>query len=316
MKEKTPAASLHPGRVLEAAGGVYTVRIESGEVVPASLRGRLKLESRAGDKVVAGDEVEIARDDAGGATIESVGQRRSMLARRAPGRSRGARIIVANPARIVAVFALARPAPNPRLLDRFLVTAEVNDLPAVVVANKSDLPESADSLPLFPPYTAAGYPVIRTSVKTGEGLDELRSVLCDSTSVVTGPSGVGKSSLLNAIEPGLALRIGAVSEAVGKGRHTTVTSRLIPLGCGGYVADTPGIRELGLWQVDQAMLADAFPEFREPAESCRFAPSCSHSHEPGCGVLDRVRDGTIAASRHESYLALLAEIQELERKRY
>lgn len=302
--------------MLEAAGGVYDVRLDSGEVVQASLRGRLKLESRTGDKVVAGDEVGIAREDAGGATIESVAPRRSELARRAPGRSRGAKVIVANPDRLVAVFALTRPAPNPRLLDRFLVTAEVNRLPAVIVANKTDLPDAADAMALFAPYADVGYTVIHASVKTGQGLDELRAVLCDGTSVVAGPSGVGKSSLLNAIEPGLSLRIGEVSEAIGKGRHTTVTSRLIPLGCGGYVADTPGIRELGLWQVDQAMLADAFPEFRERAESCRFAPSCSHSHEPGCGVLEGVRTGAIAPSRHESYLALLAEIQELEKKRY
>ncbi|HUF11678.1 MAG TPA: ribosome small subunit-dependent GTPase A [Longimicrobiales bacterium] len=316
MKDSPPAVAQHPGRVLEAAGGVYDIRLDTGEVVQASLRGRLKLESRTGDKVVAGDEVRVARDDIGGATIEAVSPRRSEIARRAPGRSRGAKVIVANPDRLVAVFALSRPAPSPRLLDRFLVTAEVNRLPSVIVANKSDLPEAADAVSLFEPYPAAGYTVIRTSVKAGQGLDELRALLCDGTSVVAGPSGVGKSSLLNAIEPGLSLRIGEVSEVVGKGRHTTVTSRLIPLGCGGYVADTPGIRELGLWQVDQAMLADAFPEFREPAESCRFAPSCSHSHEPGCGVLDGVSEGSIAASRHESYLALLEEIREADRKRW
>jgi ribosome biogenesis GTPase len=281
--------------------------------VQASLRGRLKLEARTGDRVVAGDVVEVALADDGGATIEAVEPRRSELARRAPGRSRGAKVLVANPDQLVAVFAVTMPDPNPRLLDRFLVAAEVNQLPAVVVANKTDL---ADGTDVFQAHERAGYRVLRTSVKTREGLDELRELLCSSTSVLAGPSGVGKSSLLNAIEPGLSLRIGEVSAVVGKGKHTTVTARLIPLACGGYVADTPGLRELGLWQVDGPMLADAFPEFREHAERCRFAPSCSHSHEPGCAVIAAVRRGSIAADRHESYLALLAEVDEERRKRY
>lgn len=307
---------MHPGRVLAAAGGVYDVELAGGEVVQASLRGRIKQQARTGDRVVAGDVVRVARDGAGGASIETVEPRTSELARRAPGRSRGAKILVANPDRLVAVFALTHPAPNPRLLDRFLVAAEVNRLPAVVVVNKNELPGADAAFAQFQPYVAAGYPVIRTSAKTGEGLDRLRAVLCDNTSVLAGPSGVGKSTLLNSIEPGLSLRVGDVSEVVGKGRHTTVTARLIPLGCGGYVADTPGLRELGLWEVDAARLADAFPEFREPAEQCRFAPRCSHSHEPGCGVRDAVRAQAIAPARHESYLALLAEIEERERSRW
>ena len=315
MKETSPAVERHPGRVLSAAGGVYDVELDDRSVVQASLRGRLKLEARTGDKVVAGDRVEIARDGTG-ATIESVEPRRTELARRAPGRSRGAKVVVANPDQLVAVFALTHPAPNPRLLDRFLVTAEVNGLPAVIVANKSDLLEEGTPGDVFAPQEAAGYRVLRTSVKTGAGLDALREILCGNTSVLTGPSGVGKSSLLNAIEPGLTLSVGAVSDAVGKGRHTTVTSRLIPLVCGGYVADTPGLRELGLWDVDAAQLADAFPEFREHAETCRFAPTCSHSHEPGCGVTAAIRKGRIHPDRHASYLALLEEIRDGERKRW
>jgi ribosome biogenesis GTPase / thiamine phosphate phosphatase len=315
MKETSPAVERHPGRVLSAAGGVYDVELEDGSVVAASLRGRLKLESRTGDKVVAGDRVEIARDGAG-ATIESVEPRRSELARRAPGRSRGAKVVVANPDQLIAVFAVTHPAPNPRLLDRFLVTAEVNGVPAVIVANKTDLLPPGEASDVFAPQEAAGYRVLHTSVKTGAGLEELRAMLCGNTSVLTGPSGVGKSSLLNAIEPGLTLSVGAVSDAVGKGRHTTVTSRLIPLACGGYVADTPGLRELGLWAVDATQLADAFPEFREHAGTCRFAPSCSHSHEPGCGVTTAMRKGRIHAHRHASYVALLDEIREGERNRW
>lgn len=314
MASTSSAVERLPGRVLSAAGGVYDIELDDRTVVQASLRGRLKLEQRTGDKVVAGDRVEIARE-AGGATIEAVQPRRTELARRAPGRSRGAKVVVANPDQIVAVFAVTHPDPNPRLLDRFLVTAEVNGLPAVIVANKTDLLPSGASSDVFAAQEAAGYRVLHTSVTGGIGLAELRDLLCGNTSVLTGPSGVGKSSLLNAIEPGLTLSVGAVSAAVGKGRHTTVTSRLIPLACGGYVADTPGLRELGLWQVDAPQLADAFPEFREHADSCRFNP-CSHSHEPGCAVIAAVRKGSIHPDRHASYVALLEEIREAERKRW
>ena len=315
MKQTSPAVERLPGRVLSAAGGVYDVELDDRTVVQASLRGRLKLEQRTGDKVVAGDLVEIEREGAG-ATIEAVKPRRTELARRAPGRSRGAKVVVANPDQLVAVFSVTQPVPNPRLLDRFLVTAEVNGLPAVVVANKTDLLSEGGSRAVFAAQESAGYRVLHTSVRTGEGLEELRALLCGNTSVLTGPSGVGKSSLLNAIEPGLSLGVGAVSSAVGKGRHTTVTSRLIPLQCGGYVADTPGLRELGLWEVDATQLADAFPEFREPAGSCRFAPGCSHSHEPGCAVIGAMRKGRIHEERHASYVALLEEIREGEKKRW
>lgn len=314
MKSTAPAVERVPGRVLSAAGGVYDVELDGGEVVAASLRGRLKLEQRTGDKVVAGDRVDIARDGEG-ATIEAVQPRRTELARRAPGRSRGAKVVVANPDQLIAVFAVTHPDPNPRLLDRFLVTAEVNGLPAIVVANKTDLLPPGASSDVFAAQEAAGYRVLHTSVKAGVGLDELRKLLCGNTSVLTGPSGVGKSSLLNAIEPGLTLSVGDVSKAVGKGRHTTVTSRLIPMACGGYVADTPGLRELGLWEVDAPQLADAFPEFRAYADTCRFNP-CSHSHEPGCAVTAAVRKGAIHPERHASYVALLDEIREAERNRW
>ncbi|HEX6589579.1 MAG TPA: ribosome small subunit-dependent GTPase A [Longimicrobiales bacterium] len=314
MTSTTSAVERFPGRVLSAAGGVYDVELEGGDVVAASLRGRLKLEQRTGEKVVAGDLVEVAREG-GGATIETVRPRRTELARRAPGRSRGAKVVVANADQLVAVFAVMRPEPNPRLLDRFLVTAEVNGLPAVIVANKIDLLDEGAAADVFAAQEAAGYRVIRTSVKADVGLAELRDLLCGNTSVLTGPSGVGKSSLLNVIEPGLTLAVGAVSDAVGKGRHTTVTARLIPLGCGGYVADTPGLRELGLWNIDARELADAFPEFRAHAESCRFNP-CSHSHEPGCAVGAAVRKGVIHPDRHASYVALLEEIREGERNRW
>ncbi len=191
------------------------------------------------------------------------------------------------------------------MLDRFLVLAEADDLPAVVVVNKVDLAEESAVADRFRVYADAGYPVVRTSARTGAGLDALEARLCgDRLSVLTGPSGVGKSSLLNAMEPGLGLAIGDVSEAVDKGRHTTVTARLIPLACGSYVVDTPGLRELGLWGVDPETLRHCFPEFIEHADHCRFS-TCSHTHEPDCAVRDAVDAGAVPRDRYESYRAML-----------
>jgi ribosome biogenesis GTPase / thiamine phosphate phosphatase len=295
--------------VLRSSGGVYDVQLEDGTVTEASLRGRLKLEQRTGDRVVAGDIVEVSRQADGALTIESVASRRSELARRAPGHGRRAKVIVANVDRVVIVFAAAEPAPNRRLLDRFLVLAEANELEPLIVVNKTELVDDDVVESLLAPYEAAGYATLRTSVKTGLNVAALRDQLCGSQSVVAGPSGVGKSSLLNAVQPGLGLRIGAVSEAVNKGQHTTVTARLIPLECGGHVADTPGLRELGLWGVEADELTACFPELARVADGCRFTRSCSHTHEPGCAVRAGVEAGEIDRERYESYCLLHAEAE-------
>lgn len=298
------------GLVRTAGGGVYEVELHQGGVVEASLRGRLKLEQRTGDAVVVGDVVEVARQEDGGHTIEAVGPRRTELARRAPGKGRQrAKVLVANVDQLVAVFAVTRPAPRLRLVDRFLVLAESSGLEAVVVANKVDLAASAEAaaaLRELESYEALGYPVLRVSVKTGEGMEALRERVCGRTSVFSGPSGVGKSTLLNTLQPGLALRTAEVSEAVGKGRHTTVAARLIPLDCGGYVADTPGLRELGLWGVEPGELDLCFPEFRPYLDDCRFGRSCTHTHEPDCAVAAAAATADIPPARLESYRALLA----------
>jgi ribosome biogenesis GTPase len=293
------------GIVRKTGGGKYEVRLESGAVVDATLRGRLKMEQRTGDRVVTGDRVEIGRHADGGITIESVAERETELARRAPGGGRRAKVIVANVDQVVVVVAAARPEPKLRMLDRFLVLAESNYLPAVVVVNKADLVPEAELAARFAPYEAAGYPVLRTSAREGIGIEALRERLCGRTSVLTGPSGVGKSTLLNALEPGLGLRTAEISEAVNKGRHTTVAAELVPLACGGYVADTPGLREIGLWDVPTEELAHYFPEFEPFLDRCRFAGSCTHTHEPGCGVREAVAAGQVASERYDSYRALL-----------
>jgi ribosome biogenesis GTPase / thiamine phosphate phosphatase len=296
--------------VLRAGGGVYDVELGDGTVAEASLRGRLKLEQRTGDRVVAGDVVEVTRQDDGSLTIESVAERRSELARTAPGgHGRKAKVIVANVDRVVVVFAAANPDPNRRLLDRFLVIAEANELEPVVVLNKTDLVDDDLASAFLRPYEAVGYDTIRASVVRGQGIEELRRCLAGDRSVVTGPSGVGKSSLLNAVQPDLGLRVGAVSEVIRKGRHTTVTAQLIPLDGGGYVADTPGLRELGLWGIDEELLPHCFPEFRELAPECRFS-TCTHMHEPACAVRAAVASGAADGERYESYRVLRQEAKD------
>jgi ribosome biogenesis GTPase / thiamine phosphate phosphatase len=299
--------------VLRASGGVYDVELADGTVAEASLRGRLKLQQRTGDRVVAGDIVTLDRQSDGSLTIESVLPRRSEIARRAPGHGRKAKVIVANIDRMIIVFAAASPTPNRRLLDRFLVLAEANEVEPFLVLNKAELVSDDEAATFLAPYVAAGYRTLLASAKTGTGLDELRALLCSGESVIAGPSGVGKSTLVNAVQPGLGLRVGEVSEAVNKGQHTTVTAQLIPLECGGYVADTPGLRELGLWRMDPADLAWCFPEFRSLVDECRFGSSCSHTHEPSCAVHEAATAGAIDAERYHSYRALYDESREQPR---
>jgi ribosome biogenesis GTPase / thiamine phosphate phosphatase len=325
------------GTVLQAQGGVYEIETPQG-VVAAVLRGRLKREEtrpeerrlrgrrgawkdqpaeqeeRSDERVAVGDRVVVEPVDTGSDAswvIRETMQRRSALSRRAPGKAPRPKTIVANVDQVVIVFAVAHPAPHMRMLDRFLVLCESQGLEPVIIANKIDLLPARELDRMFAPYLAAGYPVLRTSVKEGVGINALHERVCGRLSALTGPSGVGKSSLLNALQPGLGLRIGTVSEAVQKGRHTTVTARLIPLECGGYLADTPGLRELGLWGVDDSQLDACFPEFRPFIGSCRYGTSCTHTHEPECAVREAVEGGEIDRGRYDSYVRILSGDPEL-----
>lgn len=299
------------GTVLRAQGGAYEVETADG-LIEAALRGRVKREEKTGDRVVVGDRVDVETAEAGARTewmIVRVHERASLLARRAPGKAPRPKPIVANVDQALIVFAAARPDPHLRMLDRFLVIVADAELEATIVVNKTDVAGMDAARKTFAPYERAGYPVIYTAAKQGVGVDSVREAICGRTSVLTGPSGVGKSSLLNAVQPGLGLRVGAVSEAVNKGRHTTVTAQLIPLECGGYVADTPGLREVGLWEVDEDRLQFLFPEFEEVRHDCRY-PGCTHVHEPGCAVRAAVEAGAIAASRYASYVKLYEEARQ------
>jgi ribosome biogenesis GTPase len=314
--------------VLSGTGGVWRVRRDDGTVVEASLRGRVK-KSNAGRrpdgslrrdtiassadtlKLAIGDHVALEQDVTGAWAIAEILARRSRLARRAPGGGYGERIVAANVDQVVVVFAAANPEPHPRMLDRFLVIAEANHLASRIVINKVELvggPERARERWLD--YERAGYPVHFTSVKQRQGLDTLHAALAAQVSVLTGPSGVGKSSLLNAMFQGLDLRVGEISESVNKGRHTTVGGYLHPLpgAEGGYVADTPGLREVGMWALAPAELDACFPEMRPFLGTCRFA-DCTHTVEPECAVRSAVDRGDVSRPRYDSYVKLRAEMQ-------
>ena len=294
--------------VLQGTGGVWQVLTESGETRAVSLRGRLKKESGDAVKLAVGDAVVLTRDERESAwMISAIEPRRSKLARRAPGGARGERVIAANIDQVIVVFAAANPEPHPRMLDRFLVIAEGNDLRAHVIINKIDLVDVERTRERFADYTRAGYPLHLTSVKRGDGLDEVRAVLAGQVSALSGPSGVGKSSLMNTLYPGLNLRVGEISESVNKGRHTTVGAMLHPLPGGGAVVDTPGLREVGMWGLDPDALDVCFPELRPHLDGCRFR-DCTHAVEPGCAVRAALDAGELSHARWESYLKLRAEL--------
>jgi len=302
--------STHSGIILKAQSGFFTVLTDSGLTVVSQLRGRLKQKRQQADLATIGDRVTLTIQPDGKGMIEAVAPRQRVLARRAPtghGRSgqrdaaqEKAQVIIANPDQAVFVFACAQPSPRLGALDRYLVMAEAAGLPALICANKADLMARDQADRWFGLYPPLGYTVIYTSARTGQGLDELRERLRGRLSVLAGPSGVGKSSLLNALQPGLGLRAQTVSPTTHKGRHTTVYPELLPLDTGGFVADTPGMRALALWDIEPEELDGYFVEFKPIVAECEFR-DCTHLSEPGCAIRRAVAAGRISRSRYDSY---------------
>ncbi len=306
------------GTVMRSTGSWYTVRLDGeAEPLPARVRGKFRLQHEEIDEtnpIAVGDRVRVRREDDGTGLITEILPRRNQLSRRAAGRRVGREhVIAANVDAAWCVQATFQPKLNPGFVDRFLVMAEAYHLDAGLVINKADLLEgkarAQEAIGFWRGlYEGLGYPVLLTSAETGEGVEAFREALRGKTSVVAGPSGVGKSSLLNAVAPDLDLRTGAISAKTQKGRHTTTFATLYPLG-DGFVVDTPGIREYGIWDMEPPELGGYFVEMRPYIGHCRF-PDCTHDHEPGCAVTAAVDEGAISLERYGSYLNILASLRE------
>lgn len=291
------------GRVLHAIGAQHcAVQTPEGRRVECVVRRLVRTLAReARSAVVAGDEVlwEPTGPDSG--VIVRVEPRRSTISR---GSAHREHVIAANIDQAVIVVSVREPPLKPALIDRFLVSAEKGGVRAVVCLSKVDLIDPADVQPLAGVYARIGYDVVLTSVVTGQGLARLRELLQGRESVLTGQSGVGKSSLLNALDPTLALPTREVSADSGKGRHTTRVAELFPLSGGGWIVDTPGVRQMQLWDVAPGEVEGYFREFRPFVPDCRF-PDCTHTHEQECGIQRAVHEGLIASTRYEGYLRIL-----------
>jgi len=289
------------GLIIKAQSGFFTVETGSGFIV-CQLRGKLKQGRAKGDIAALGDQVWLTVLDDQTGVIEEVEERKQAIVRLDP-RPQGEyqQVLLANPDQALFVFACAHPQPKLRMLDRYLVIAEKQNIPPIIVANKLDLVDDAQEI--FGLYESIGYRVIYTSTKSGVGVNELHEALINKLSAFAGPSGVGKSSLLNAIQPGLGLAVNDISTAMNKGKHTTVTRQMFPLRDGGYVADTPGWKSLALWDTEPEEVDAYFPELRDLVAHCQFS-DCTHTHEPNCAVLTAVKDGRVHRERYESFLRL------------
>lgn len=297
------------GLVIRVLGAAYDVQGPDG-VVRCVLRGRLRRQTEGPQRPVIGDRVEFERVTPREGAIVAILPRRTALVRREPMDPSKAHVIAANLDQIVAVFS-AVPEPDLFQIDRYLAVAEANGLSAILCINKMDLVEDPESLQaLFTEYEALGYPVLYTSAITRVGLDALRERLQGKITAFIGPSGVGKSSLLNALQPGLALKIGSINPRTGMGRHTTTRSELIPFD-GGYLADTPGLRDIGVWGIRPEDLAACFPEMRPYIGRCEFS-DCLHLEEPGCAIRRAVARGKISRRRYESYRRILIDQQMIQ----
>ena len=292
--------------VVRATGSWYDV-LHDGETVRCRIRGRLRLKGvRSTNPVVVGDEVACEADEGGDYVIADILPRRNYVIRRDSNLSKESHIIAANVDQALLMASLRSPETPTEFVDRFLVTCEAYKVPVTILLSKLDLQDAEAVAEVRAVYEGAGYRVLEVSVREGRGVEEVRELLAGRTTLVSGNSGVGKSTLIQAIDPSLDIRTGEISESHHKGRHTTTFSTMYPLAGGGAVIDTPGIKGFGLIDIDEAELWHYFPEMMRVAPACRFY-NCTHTHEPGCAVTEAVKAGEIAWPRYESYLKIRDE---------
>ncbi len=298
------------GLVIKNTGSWYTVKTVEGSVVECKIKGNFRLKGiRSTNPVAVGDHVEIELNSQKTAFITAIGDRKNYIIRKSQNLSKQSHIIAANVDQAFLVVTVERPQTSTTFIDRFLATAEAYSVPVVLVFNKTDLLD--DSLMRYQRmmidlYDTVGYKCVAVSAETGEGMDELMEMLRDRITLLSGHSGVGKSTMINRLLPGVNLRTAEISDAHNTGMHTTTFSEMLPLPGGGYIIDTPGIKGFGTFDMEPEELTSYFKEIFRFSKDCRFS-NCTHTHEPGCAVLKAVEDHYIAASRYQSYLSMLED---------
>jgi ribosome biogenesis GTPase len=306
---------MQTGTVIKSTGSWYSIRLnDTGEVLQCRIVGKFRLDDiPLTNPVAVGDQVEIDLEGDGQGMIKKILPRRNYVIRQSPRNKHEMHLLAANIDQAVLIVTVVNPTLKPGFIDRFIVMIERDDIPVTIVFNKADLYDDED-LAVFEEmrevYEKIGYPCLLTSVPNQQGLEELRTILKDKTTLISGQSGVGKSTLVNAIQPQLELKTGEISDYSGKGQHTTTFAEMFPLSFGGNLIDTPGIKLLGFNYKDKTNIAHSFREFFKLSENCRFGGACLHRNEPGCAVREALENGEVSALRYTHYLTLLDEVDE------
>lgn len=305
-------SGMQKGRVLESTGSWY--KVDTGdEIINSRLPGKFRLDKKeVTNPITVGDMVDLEVNNDGSGNILKIHDRENYITRQATHGKRGEHILVSNLDQAFVVQSIRKPKLNEGFINRFLVTCEAYDVSAGIIINKMDLAKKGDLdfvEDMIGVYKSIGYPVYTCSIEDADSIEQLKSLFKDKLSAFIGPSGVGKTSILNAIDPDYNLKVGEISSSSNKGKHTTTFARLIPLEIGGFVADTPGIREFGLVNIEDWELSLYFPEMLEPRETCKFN-TCTHIHEPGCGVIAAFENGEIDPNRYHSYINMLESLED------
>lgn len=303
---------MEKGIVIKSTGSWYLVKRTNGEIIEARIRGKLRTKGlRTTNPVAVGDIVSLEKNE-DNFVITEIGERRNYIIRKSTNLSKEAHIIASNVDQTLLIATINHPVTSAVFIDRILATTEAYNIPAILVFNKSDLYDNTDrakATELITIYSEIGYRCLQVSAVTGQNITELRELLKDKVTVLSGMSGVGKSTLINCIEPQLQLKTASISDSHDTGKHTTTFAEMFPLNEGGYIVDTPGVRSFGIIDMEKEEISHFFPEIFRVSEHCRFY-NCTHIHEPGCAVIEAVQNGRISESRYWSYLSMMEESKE------